>query len=327
MNVLITGATGFIGGALCRALAARGDHVFAFHRPTSNLRQLENLAIEHVIGDLSQPETVHAAVQGMDAVFHAAAWVGMNDPGRLYAINVEGTRTVVQASLQAGVKRLVYTSSVAALGIPTPGVPVLLDENHTWNFRPELFPYGYAKYLAELEVQKGVAQGLEAVIVNPSLVLGPGDLYRQSSSVVLKIASRKVGVIVDGGANVIHVDDVALGQIAAFEYGKIGERYILGGKNITYREMVTTIAQVTGVPAPTVVLPGRLVRALRGPAHLIERYMDLPVTTDVFVLAGRYLYYDTQKAREQLFLPEPRSLEQAAAEAFAWFSGKADPSG
>jgi dihydroflavonol-4-reductase len=161
MNIFITGATGFIGGALCRAFSARGDRVFAFHRATSNLRQLEDLPVEHVIGDLTQPATLTAAVQGMDAVFHTAAWVGMNDAGRLYAINVEGTRTVVQAALKAGVKRLVYTSSVAALGIPAPGVPVLLDENHTWNFRPELFPYGYAKYLAELEVQKGVAQGLE----------------------------------------------------------------------------------------------------------------------------------------------------------------------
>ena len=322
MNVFITGATGFIGGALCRAYAARGDRVFAFHRATSNLRQLENLAVEHVIGDLTQPDTVSAAMQGMDAVFHTAAWVGMNDPGRLYAINVEGTRTVVQAALKAGVKRLIYTSSVAALGIPAPGTPVLLDENHTWNFRPEFFPYGYAKYLAELEVEKGVAQGLDAVIVNPSLVIGPGDLYRQSSSVVLKIANRKVGVIVEGGANVIHVDDVALGQIAAFELGKTGERYILGGKNITYREMANTIARVTGVPAPTVVLPGSLVRALRGPARLVEHYIELQVTTDVFVLAGRYLYYDTQKAMTQLSMPEPRSLEQAAAEAFAWFSAK-----
>ena len=206
-----------------------GHEVRAFHRATSNLRLLEGLPVEHCIGDLTQPDSVNAAVEGVEGVFHVAAWVGMNDPGRLYAITVEGTRAVVQAALQSGVRRLVYTSSVAALGIPQPGIPSLLDEHHTWNFRPELFPYGYAKYLAELEVQKGVAQGLDAVTVNPSLVLGPGDLYRQSSSVILQIATRKVGLAVAGGANAVHLADVVDGHIAAYHLGKCGERYILGG--------------------------------------------------------------------------------------------------
>ena len=321
MKVLVTGSTGFIGGALCRALLERGYAVRAFHRSTSNLRLLEGLPVEHVIGDLSQPQSLLAAVQGLDAIFHVGGWVGMNDPGRLYAINVEGTRAVVQAALQEGVTRLVYTSSVAALGIPQTGVPGLIDEYHTWNFIPEQFPYGYAKYLAELEIQKGVSMGLDAVIVNPTLVLGAGDIYRQSSSIILQVASRKVNIAVEGGANAVHLDDVVDGHIAALLRGKRGERYILGGENHNYLDLIQHIAGVTGVPAASVVLPGWLVRALRGPAGFLERFINLPVTADVFILAGRYLYYDTRKARSDLVLPAPRPVEQAVTEAFAWFKG------
>ncbi len=321
MKVLVTGSSGFIGGNLCRLLVESGYEVRAFHRSTSNLRLLEGLPVEHVTGDITQPETVQAAFAGVEAVFHLAAWVGMNDPGRLYAITVEGTRSVVQAALQAGVRRLVYTSSVTALGIPKPGVPALLDEHSTWNFTPELLPYGYSKYLAELEVQKGVAQGLDAVIVNPALVIGPGDLYRQATSFILQIAARKIGVAVEGGVNAVHVADVARGQIAALERGRSGERYILGGENLTYLDLAQRTARITGAPVPGVSLPGSLVRGLRGPARLVERFSELPVTADVFILAGRYLYYDTCKARSELELPEPLAIDQAITEAYDWYRG------
>ena len=321
MKVLVTGSTGFIGGALCRALVEREYEVRAFHRSTSDLRLLEGLPVEHAIGDLTQPQSLQAAVQGVEAIFHLGAWVGMNEPGRLYAVNVEGTRAVVQAALLERVNRLVYNSSVAALGIPQPGLTGLIDEHHTWNFVPEQFPYGYAKYLAELEVQKGVAMGLDAVIVNPTLVLGGGDIYRQSSSIILQVANRKVGIAVEGGANAVHVDDVVDGHIAALLRGRRGERYILGGENHNYLDLVQLIAGVSGVPAPSVVLPGRLVRTLRGPAGFLERFLELPVSADLFVLAGRYLYYDTRKARHELVLPEPKTLQEAAADALAWFKG------
>jgi dihydroflavonol-4-reductase len=186
---------------------------------------------------------------------------------------------------------------------------------------PELLPYGYAKYLAELEIQKGVAQGLDAVTVNPALVIGPGDLYRQATSFVLQIARRKVGVAVEGGVNVVHVADVAQGQIAALQHGGRGERYILGGYNLTYLDLAQRIARIAGVPLPSVVLPGGLVRGLRGPARLFEHFFELPVTADVFILAGRYLYFDTCKARTQLGLPEPIAVDQAIAETVAWYQG------
>ena len=305
MKVLVTGSSGFIGGTLCRLLVESGYEVRAFHRSTSNLRLMEGLPVEHVIGDLSQPETVQAAVAGVEAVFHLAAWVGMNDPGRLYAITVEGTRAVVQAALKAGVRRLVYTSSVAALGIPEPGIPSLHDEHSTWNFTPELLPYGYAKYLAELEIQKGVAQGLDAVTVNPALVIGPGDLYRQATSFVLQIARRKVGVAVEGGVNVVHMADVAQGQMAACCTGAAGERYILGGQNLTYLDLAQRIARIAGVPIPAVVLPGGLVRGLRGPARSVRAFFELPVTAGCFILAGATCISIPAKRALSLGLPEP----------------------
>jgi dihydroflavonol-4-reductase len=319
MKVLVTGSSGFIGSNLCRRLVEDGYTVRAFHRATSNLRMLEGLPVEHAIGDLTQPETVRAAVEGVEAVFHLAAWVGMNEPGRLYAITVEGTRAVVQAALQAGVRRLVYTSSVAALGVPQPGNTALMDERATWNFAPELLPYGYAKYLAELEIQKGAAQGLDCVIVNPPLVIGPGDLYRQTTSFIMQIANRKVGLAVEGGTNVVHVADVARGQIAALQRGRSGERYILGGENLTYLEIEQRIARIAEVPAPSVVLPGSVVRGLRGLASLVNHFFELPVTPDVFILAGRYLYYDTCKARTELNLQEPIGIDQAISDTIAWY--------
>jgi dihydroflavonol-4-reductase len=325
MKILVTGSTGFIGASLCRALLDAGHQVHAFHRATSSLRLLDGLDVEHVIGDLTQPETIQDAMVGIEAVFHAAAWMGDSEPGKLYSITVEGTREVVQAARKAGVQRFVHTSSVAALGVPTLGLTSLLNETHTWNFRPDYYPYGYAKYLAELEVQKAVAQGLNAVIVNPTLVFGPGDIYRQSKSVVNQVATRKLAVAVEGGINAVHIADVVAGELAAFERGKTGERYILGGENLTLLELIQTIARATSVPVPAMVLPARLVRALSGPIGLLHNFLDLPVTVDVLHLAGYYFYYDTRKAQVDLGLPEPLPAEEAIRAAYNWFKGTTLP--
>lgn len=323
MRVLVTGATGFVGSNLCRGLLARGHQVRAFHRPTSNLRLLEGLDVEHALGDLTQPETVEQALEGIDVVFHAAAWMGGADQGgRQYAVTVEGTRDLLRAALQAKVKRLVHTSSVAALGVPeaTNGQPALIDEDHTWNYRPDFYPYGYAKYLAELEVQKAVAQGLDAVIVNPSLIFGPGDLYRQAGSIITQVAERRINVAIEGGINCVHIDDVVEGHLAALEFGRRGERYILGGENLTHMRLLQEIAEITGAPVPNLVLPTRLVRAAAGPARLMRAFLDLPVSADLLRLAGYYFFYDTQKARTRLGLSDPRPVRQALAEAYAWFT-------
>lgn len=319
MNVLVTGSTGFIGSSLCRGLVEAGHQVRAFHRNSSTLRLLDGLAVEHATGDLTQPDTLQAAMQDVEVVFHAAAWMGSSEPGRLYAVTVEGTREALAAARKSGVRRVVLTSSVAALGVPELGVPSLLNENHTWNLRPDYYPYGYAKYLAELEGQKAVALGQDVVTVNPSLVFGRGDLYRQSHSIVMQVAQRKVGVAIEGGVNVVHIDDVVAGHLAALERGQTGERYILAGENMSYLTLLQRIAAVVGAPAPNLVLPAGLVRTLGGLARLFKNYLDLPVSPEYFHLAGYYFYFDSRKAQEALGLPPPRPAEEAIAEAYAWF--------
>lgn len=318
MNVLVTGASGFIGGNLCRALVQAGHRVRAFHRASSVLTLLEGLDVEHAVGDLTQPETVARAMEGIEVVFHAAAWMGNSDPGKLYAVTVEGTRTVLRCAREAGVRRVVHTSSVAALGVPEYRSPFPINENHTWNYRPERYPYGYAKYLAELEVQRAVAQGLDAVIVNPALVFGAGDVYRQSRSLLRQVAARRFPFSVEGGLNVVHIDDVIEGHLAALEHGRTGERYILGGENLSLHAMLSLAASVVGVPPPTLVLPAGIVRAAAIPLNAFQRFLNLPVPVETLHLAGYYFYFDTTKARRELGIALERSARQAFADAWEW---------
>ena len=329
MNILVTGASGFIGSHLCRELVARGHTVRAFHRASSNLLLLEDLPVEHAIGDLTQPDTLGAAMESIEVVFHTAAWIGGSEqPGRVYAVTVEGTRSVLQAAWQTGVRRVVYTSSAAALGVPEdiPHVrrgftaePALLNENHTWNYRQDYYPDGYAKYLAEQEVQKAVAQGLDVVILNPTLVFGAGDAHRQSTSIITQVAGLRVSVAVEGGINCVHIDDVVEGHLAAMEYGQTGQRYLLGGENLVYLELLQMIAEVAGVDSPNLVLPTRLVRSLAGPARTFKAFLNLPVSPELLHMAGYYFFYDYQKAARELHLPEPRPVREAIRQAYAWF--------
>ena len=319
MNILVTGSTGFVGAALCRALVGKGHRVRAFHRPTSVMRLLEGLEVEHALGDLTQPETLVTALEGIDAVFHAAAWMG-GQSGRQYTVTVEGARSLLLAARKAGVKRFVHTSSVAALGVPSIlDTPAPVDENHTWNFRPDWFPHGYSKYLAELEVQKAVSQGLDAVIVNPSLIFGPGDIYRQSSSILNQVARRKISVTVEGGINVVHIADVVAGHLCALDQGRRGERYILSGENLTITDMLRSIAEVAGVPAPQLQLPTGLVRLASRPAQLARAFLHLPVGAELLRLAGYYFFYEHHKASEELRWQPQFSARQAFQDAYAWF--------
>lgn len=325
MKVLVTGSTGFIGAHLCRALISKGCQVRAFHRASSARRLLDGLPVEHAIGDLTRPETLQAALAGMDVVFHTAALLGgREEPGKMYAVTVEGTRFLIQAALQAGIKRMVHTSSVAALGVPeriqfNVADQALLNENHTWNYRPDYWPYGYAKYLAELEIQKAITQGLDAVIVNPALVIGAGDIYRQNSSIIVQVARQRLPALIDGGINLVHIDDVVAGHLAALERGRCGERYILGGENLTHIQVVHKIAKIVGVKAPRMVLPTGLVRKIAGISWMVQPFLDTPLAVRQLHLAGLYFYYDTSKARVKLGLTEPKPSDHAIEEAYAWF--------
>jgi dihydroflavonol-4-reductase len=329
VKILVTGSTGFIGANLCRGLLRQGHEVVAFHRPNSNLRLLEHLPVSHCTGDLTQPNTIHEAMRDVNVVFHAAAWMGgANQAGREYAVTVEGTRILLAEARRAGVLRVVHTSSVAALGVPDSGptrdtldpadVP-LVNENHTWNYRPEHWSYAYAKYLAEIEVQKAVAAGQDIVIVNPTYVIGPGDIYRQSNSLIVRLNQKSLRFSVEGGVNAVHIDDIVDGHISAMQRGKKGERYILGGENLTHTRFLTLIAEVVGSTPPTTVLPGWLVRAAVNPLQLLQSFFDLPVSAQLFRQAGKFFYYDIRKSQVELGLGEPRPLLEAVQSAFAWF--------
>ena len=325
MRALVTGATGFIGAALCRGLLAAGYSVRALRRPTSNMRLLEDLPVERVEGDLTQPESLDAAMQDVQVVFHAAAMLGDDhDAGRLYAVTVEGSRSVFLAARQAGVQRVVLTSSAAALGVPQGGplagtVRSGMDENHTWNFPPQSWPYAYAKYLSELEAQRAVAAGLDVVIVNPTLVMGAGDIYRHNSSLVVQVAQRRLPALVEGGLNVVHAADVTAGHLAALERGRCGERYLLAGENLTLVELVKKIAAVAGVEPPGVVLPAGVARRLALPARWFSQYLTLHSAVLALRMAGQLFYVDGRKASVELRLGPPRPADEAIREAYDYF--------
>jgi dihydroflavonol-4-reductase len=321
MKTLVTGSTGFVGANLCRALVERSWSVRALRRASSRLDALQGAAVEHAIGDVTEPDTLAEVMRDCDVVFHVAAvadyWRQSAD--KLYRVNVEGTRAVCQAALDANVKRLVFTSSVASLGIPRPGE--LADESHEFNVPPERFRYGHSKLLAEGVVREFAARGLEAVIVNPSVILGPGDLNLISGSIVTEVASGRVPPIYPpGGVNYIDVADVCAGHIAAAERGRPGERYILAAHNLTHREAMQIVCEVAGTPGPRFELPRALISPLAALIDLAARIArrPLPLNGDQLRLSGEFIYFDSSKAVRELELPQtpfPDTVERT----YEWY--------
>lgn len=322
-HTLVTGSTGFIGANLCRELLRRGWRVRALHRPSSRVDMLEGVEVEHVTGDVTDPNSLARACQGCEVVFHVAAVADYwrQNTHTLYTVNVQGTRNVCQAALSAGVKRLVYTSSVAALGVPR-GRPA--DESHPFNIAPERFRYGHSKLLAEGVMAEYVARGLDAVIVNPAIVLGPGDLNLISGSMVVEAARGHLPPFTAlGGTNYIHVNDVCAGHIAAAERGRTGERYILGAHNLAHAEVQRTVCQIVKRPPPRWVLP----RALVGPLALLLDVAGrisphpLPLSGEQLRLSTESIYVDSGKALRELALPQT-PFRTTVEETYAWYKQK-----
>lgn len=323
MKVLVTGSTGFIGANLCHALVQQNYDVIAFHRQSSPLSLLENLPVEHRIGDITDPASLNDAMQGVQIVFHTAAQ--LKSPKNLNSFNdvtISGSRHVLEAAINHHVERFIHTSSVAALGAPTDHGAIetrLMDENHTWNFPPERWIYGYSKYMAELEVQKAITRGLDAVIVNPSVVVGPRDINLVSGNVLLHTAKRHLPIAVSGGINAVHVDDVILGHIAALNHGKTGERYILGGENLSIMEFLKIISVVSSVPPPYVVVPGKIIRSLAPILSILHKFLPFPGSISTLYRAGYFFYYNTQKSKDHLHLKNTRPVSEAVADAYRWY--------
>ncbi|HLJ65215.1 MAG TPA: hopanoid-associated sugar epimerase [Stellaceae bacterium] len=319
---LVTGASGFVGSALIRALLAAGSEVRVLVREGSDRRNLRGLDLDIRIGSLEDQASLRAAIKGCGALFHAAAdyrlWVP--DPSPMYEANVEGTKRLMIAALEAGVERIVYTSSVATLGTTQDGSPA--DEETPSVLGDMIGPYKRSKFLAEALVRDLVRHhGLPAVIVNPSTPIGPRDVKpTPTGRMILEAASGRMPAYVDTGLNLVHVDDVAEGHIAAFDRGKIGERYILGAENLTLAQILARIAAMTGRRGPLMQLPINAVWPLAVIAETAARFTGREpfVTRDGLRLARKTMFFSSGKAERELGY-RPRPVDAALNEAIAWF--------
>ncbi len=323
MKVLITGATGFVGSAVLRALLKAGYDTRALVRAGSDRRNLADLSVEVVQGDLADPASLWRAVKGCSALFHVAAdyrlWAP--DPAEIYRTNVAGTEALMQAAMEAGIERVVYTSSVATLGLHRDGTPA--GENVPVTLDEIVGPYKRSKYLAEVAVQRVVRERhLPAVIVNPSTPVGPRDLRpTPTGRIIVEAAAGRMPAYVDTGLNLVHVDDVARGHLLAYEKGEVGQRYILGGQNMTLREILVAIADIAGNSAPRVQLPHGLVLpfayAAEAWARVLGRHEPF-ITVDGVRQARKLMYFSSDTARRSLGYTS-RPAEEALFEAIQWF--------
>jgi dihydroflavonol-4-reductase len=328
MRILVTGGAGFIGSHICRALVQANHDVRVLCRPTSDLRLIDALPVERVYGDILDRPSLAEAVQTMQAVIHCAGAVGRGiTPKEISTSHVQGTLNVLAASRQAGVQRFVYTSSVAALGAPPLATDAhqatvpLMDETHEWNLPPGQWPYGHAKHLAEKAVRQAADDGLAAVVVNPSLVFGAGDLHMISGRYLVLIARGLRPPVIPGGLNAVHILDVVEGHLAALQHGRPGERYLLTGENVTIHRLLSMICQVTGRPGPSWPVPLWTLRLIAWISSSARSWLGLrlPVNGEMLRFAGRHFYYDNRKARRHLGLDSPRPLQAAIDDAYQWY--------
>ncbi|HEX4647945.1 MAG TPA: hopanoid-associated sugar epimerase [Steroidobacteraceae bacterium] len=321
MRALVTGATGFVGSAVARALSRAGWQVRALVRPGSDRRNLRGLAIEAALGDLTDRPSLQAALEGCEALFHLAAeyrlWTP--EPGVLYRANVEGTRNILDAARRSRVARIVYTSSVATVGLPPDGSPGREDTPVT--LEDMIGHYKRSKFLAEEWVAEQARSGLPVVIVNPSTPIGPGDLKpTPTGQIVVDAARGRMPAYVDTGLNIVHVDDVAAGHLQALERGRPGERYILGGDNLTLRAILTEITRIAGRSPPRIRLPHAAILPLAYAAEGWARLTRRPtrITLEGVRMARRRMYFTSDKAAAELGY-RWRAPAAAFEDAVSWF--------
>ncbi len=323
MTTLVTGATGFVGSAVARRLIGRGEEVRALVRPRSEQGNIEGLDVEIVRGDLRDPSSLAPAVAGCDALYHLAAdyrlWAPR--PQEIYDTNVDGTRNLMRVAGEAGVRRIVYTSSTATLGHSRGGVPA--DEETPVTLEDMIGPYKRSKFLAEAEVRRLARdEKLPVVIVNPSTPVGPRDIKpTPTGRMIVQAAGGKIPAYVDTGLNIVHVDDVAEGHLLAFEHGKTGERYILGGEDLTLKEILTEIAMICGRRPPLLRLPPGAVLPFAAASEAWARLRgghEPMVTRDSVRMSRHKMYFSAEKAKRALSYAH-RPAKDALMDAVAWF--------
>jgi len=327
-RALITGGTGFIGSNIALRLLELGWKVRVLERPGASRLLLGDGPFEYATGDLLEPDGLLAAMREVDVVFHAAGVVDHWRQGleRMHRVNVEGTRHVVEAALAAGVDRVVHTSSTAALGIHPDSVA---DETFEFNVAPRQFAYGFSKLQAEGVVLEAVRKGLPAVIVNPTTVIGPRDIHKVSSGVVVEVARHCAPPLIPpGGTNVVAICDVVHGHVEAALKGRVGERYILGGDNMTYLQLYRTIADVVGCGVKLRVMPRWLVSLTAALTDVVRPRTDgpVPLTGARLRLESKAFYFDSAKARAAFALPNT-PLRATIGRAYEWYESMGELAG
>jgi dihydroflavonol-4-reductase len=324
MDVLVTGGTGFVGANLVRELLADGHRVRVLARPGGDRRALEGCAVEVVEGDLVDEPSVRGAVRGARWVFHVAAdyrlWAP--EPGVLFRANVEGTRHVLTAACAAGAERIVYTSTVGALGIPKSGQPG--DEDTPASLADMVGAYKASKFLAERVADELAARGAPVIIVNPTAPVGPWDVKpTPTGQMIVDFLQGKMFASLDTGLNVVHVRDVARGHVLAAERGRPGARYILGHENLTLLDIFRLLARITGLPAPRVRIPYAVAwlaaAGMETAAHITGQPPRVALTA--VRMARKRMFFTAERAVRELGLPQT-TAEQALADAVDWFRAR-----
>ena len=314
-TTLVTGATGFLGSHVTRLLVARGDDVRALVRPSSGLGVLEGLDVSPVRGDVGDRRAVRRALRGVDRVFHVAGTTNLRLPREAaFALNVEGTRIVLEEARRAGAERVVHTSSVAAVGPARKGA--VANEANVWDAARYVIPYADSKRAAEAVALGLFEQGLPVVIVNPAHVLGAGDRGRSSTGLVRRFLRRQIPAYVDGTLNIVGAQDVARGHLLADERGVPGQRYILGNRNFTLDRLFTDLARLSGVEPPSVKLPLPVALAMaRAGAAVPGGWMPTPV--EVRAASLRWAFSSAKAKRELGWRTSPH--EDCLEETIAWY--------
>ena len=321
MKKLVTGATGFIGSAIVRELIRDGEDIRVLIRKTSNTRNIDNLEVERAFGDIRDGDSMRKALKGCDTLYYTAAHFAHWTPDKKlpYEINVEGTKTSLKAALDAGVERVVYTSTNNTMGAHGADIPA--NESAEFNHQDTGDNYSISKYLGEIEAKKFVAKGLPIVIVNPTIVIGAHDIKpTPSGKMIIDIANKDMPGYIEGGVNIIDVEDVARGHILAAKKGRVGERYLFGNENMSVSDYFRLISEVAGVKPPKIKIPYYLAIAL-GYMFELGAYITKkpPVTTASEVKIGRkYEFYDCSKAVKELGLPQT-PIRASIERAVNWF--------
>lgn len=322
MKVLVTGGTGFIGSAVVRALLEAGADVRVLLRPQSDRRNLEALPVEPVFGDLDDPDSLKKALSGCRHLYHVGAHYALwaQDPSVFYRVNVVGTRTLLAAARDQGVERIVYTSTIGAIGLPGNGG--LATEETPMDPAQMAGDYKRSKYLAEQEVMKSVQEGLPVVIVNPSAPVGARDIKpTPTGQIIVDFLKGRMWAYLETGMNLIDVDDVAAGHVLAMQRGRVGNRYILGNRNLTLRELFEILSGMTGVSAPRLKVPRRAILPLAHVNLWLSNYVTHRpprIPLDGVRMAKYCMHYDCTKAIQELGLPST-PVEVALEKAVKWF--------